>query len=95
MTGDGEAPRVLEFTEFAVRYADDAQFRRWFAEAAELFTLAHPDHPLHWDRLIAAGACLRNLTDFLDPRATLVSRQPAANLDLMCSEQARRIVAGE
>lgn len=95
MTGGGEATRVLEFTEFALRYAGDAQFRRWFAEAADLFTQAHPDHPLHWDRLIAAGACLRNLTDFLDPRATLVARRPAANLDLMCFAQARRIVAEE
>jgi len=95
MTVDGDPPKVLEFTEFAIRYTNDDQFRRWFAEVAVLFTKAHPDDPLHWDRLIAAGANLRALTTFLDSRQALVSRRPVANLRRMRSAEAREILRKE
>ena len=78
---DGE--KVLEFTEFATRYVNDAQFCRWFAGLDDFLRRAKPGASLSWDRLIIAGAELRALLGFLDPKARMVRRLPLANLDLL------------
>ena len=71
---------VLEFSEFCVRYVNDGQFRRWFAEL-DAFLAAVCDDPYRWDRLICAGANLRALIWVL--RGTVVPKSQAdlANLD--------------
>lgn len=87
--------RPLAFTEFCVRFEGDEQFRRWFRELDA--TLAAADsHPpsAALDRVVAAGANLRALVKFLDPKARLVTSRPAVNLDL-AREPARRALVAE
>lgn len=95
MTEGGESPSVLQFTEFTRRYAHDAQFRRWFAEAEELLAEVHPSQPLRWDRLIAAGAQLRALVTFLDPEGRMVPSRSAANLEQIAAHEVRAALAEE
>ena len=89
MTRPGETSAVLEFTEFLRAYASEPQFRRWFAELDALLREAHPADPLRWDRLIAAGANLRALLVFLDPRGGMVRRRALANLDRIATAEVR------
>lgn len=72
---------VIEFTEFVTRYVNDPQFARWFADLNQFLRRAHPDDPLTWDRVLVAGAQLRALLGFLDPRGRVVPGRPLANLD--------------
>jgi hypothetical protein len=83
MAPDGET--VIGFTEFATRYVNDAQFNRWFTGIDEFLGRARPGDSLSWDRLIIAGAELRALIGFLDPKARMVRRLPMANLDLLAT----------
>jgi hypothetical protein len=82
---DGE--RVIEFTDFAQRYANDAQFRRWFADLAAFLVKAHPADGLCWDRLLLTAANLRALICFLDPKGRLVDLRPVVNLDLLSNNE--------
>ncbi len=81
VAGDGET--VIEFTEFATRYVNDAQFSRWFGGLDDFLRRAKRGSSLSWDRLIIAGAELRALLGFLDPKGRMVRRLPLANLDLL------------
>jgi len=76
---------VIEFTEFARRYAHDEQFHRWFAELDSFLRRAHPSDPLCWDRLLVTAANLRALIRFLDPKGRLVQLRPAVNLERLRS----------
>lgn len=80
---------VLEFSEFCVRYVNDGQFRRWFAEL-DAFLAAVCDDPYRWDRLICAGANLRALIWVL--RGTVVPKSQAdlANLERIKHPQVRQ-----
>jgi hypothetical protein len=80
---DGES--VIEFTEFVTRYANDPQFARWFADLDQFLRHTHPDDPLTWDRTLIAGAELRALLGFLDPKGRVVRRRPVANLDQLAT----------
>lgn len=70
----------IEFTVFATKYANDAQFRQWFLPLEEFLEKAHPEDPLCWDRLILTGAHLRALIRFLDPRGSKVRSRNVSNL---------------
>jgi hypothetical protein len=75
--------RVLDFTEFARRYVDDAQFRQWFSGLLEFLHSARPGDPIRWDRLILAQAELQALIRYLDPDGALVRRRDIENLELL------------
>jgi hypothetical protein len=66
---DGER-RTKEFTQFVLLFEKDAQFARWFGELDAMLLRAERGDPFACDRLIAAGANLRALVVFLDPRNT-------------------------
>jgi hypothetical protein len=85
-TEDGES--VIEFTEFATRYVNEPQFRRWFQELRDFLVKAHPADPLCWDRLLLTGANLRALVRFLDPSGRLVAVRPAVNLERIAHPEA-------
>ena len=72
---------VLEFTDFARRYVTDEQFARWFADLDSFLRRAHPTEAYTWERLIIAGAELRALVEYLDPKGRMVPPRPFANLD--------------
>jgi hypothetical protein len=86
---------VIEFTEFVTRYVNDPQFARWFAELDQFLRRAHPDDPLTWDRVLVAGAELRALLGFLDPKGRIVLRRPLANLDQLATPGLRAQLAKE
>lgn len=90
MRREGENDAVLAFSEFVLAYGRDAQFRRWFAEIESLLRTAHPADPLCWDRVIAAGATLRGLVAFLDPRGVMTAPRKLANLELLLNEDVAR-----
>ncbi|MHC5258247.1 hypothetical protein ACYSUO_10195 [Streptomyces sp. UC4497] len=93
MTVDSTPARAIEFREFVRLYANDQQFRRWFRTVEQLFECAHPQHPLHWGRLIAAGARLTMLGRLLDPRSAMTQRHGPANLDRLHAPEVREILA--
>jgi hypothetical protein len=76
---------VIEFTEFVTRYVNDPQFARWFADLDQFLRRTHPDDLLTWDRVLVAGAELRALLGFLDPKGRVVTRRPLANLDQLAT----------
>lgn len=72
--------KVIEYTDFVRRYRNDEQYRSWFADLEAFLKAATPDDPLRWDRLILAGAHLRALVCFLDPRGLMVPFRKVSNL---------------
>jgi hypothetical protein len=76
---------VIEFTEFVTNYVHDPQFARWFADLDQFLRRSRPGSPLSWDRVIVAGAELRALLGFLDPKGRVVRSLPLANLDQLAT----------
>jgi len=91
-SGDGTP---MTFTEFLGNYADDARLRRWFADLETFLSGVHKNNAIRWDRLIAAGATLRFLIRFLDPRGTLVPTRDASSLDKLAHPEVKRRIESE
>jgi hypothetical protein len=70
---DPEHPRrIMEFTDFVLRYGSDPQFRRWFAELDAFLRSASRQDDTRRQRVVATQANLRALLLELDPRGSLV-----------------------
>ncbi|WP_208903106.1 hypothetical protein [Streptomyces incarnatus] len=94
MIKDSSPLRPIDFTEFVIRYRVDDQFSRWFKELSDVITAAHPENPLNWDRIIAAGAHLRVLIRLLDPKGVMVEKRAIVNLE-RASEEVRQSIERE
>jgi len=81
MTRDVPDRHVKEFTQFLYSYANDATFARWFLELDQFLLKSGLDSVLRLERLIAAGANLRALIAFLDPKGKSVEKRQIANLE--------------
>jgi hypothetical protein len=89
-----DAPEVIEFSDFCVRYVSDEQFRRWFADL-DAFLQGVRDDSFRLDRLILAGANLRALVAELDPRGYAGGRTRIANIDRIPHPQIAAAVAAQ
>jgi hypothetical protein len=81
MSGKGEDPTVIGFTDFVALYSNETRFRRWFLELENFLAKANLDNPLNWDRLIATAANLRGLIRLLDPKGAMVNARTLENLE--------------
>ncbi|MDE8671085.1 hypothetical protein PY310_21280 [Pseudarthrobacter sp. H3Y2-7] len=75
--------KVRDFTDFALTYTQDIQFRRWFFDLDRLIASALAGDPTSWDRLIAAALNLRILIWFIDPKCAIVDHRKVANLHMV------------
>ncbi|HEU0132630.1 MAG TPA: hypothetical protein VFQ85_16720 [Mycobacteriales bacterium] len=91
---DRKGPR--RFTEFALAYGTDPQFRRWFADLERhLADAVERGDDYAWDRLVAAGIALRLLVRWLDPKGRLVDLRPVAHHDLVRTPEVREALLNE
>lgn len=86
--------QVYQFSDFCVRYSNDAQFANWFKDLDRFLLAATPSNPLHWDRLIAAGVNLRLLVGELSPKVAR-RQMEVSNLDLTSAQEVKDILHEE
>lgn len=89
-----DAPAVVEFSDFCLRYVRDEQFRRWFADL-DAFLQCVGEDPFRLDRLIVAGVNLRALVAELDPSGQAGGDLRIANLDRIHHQEIRSAVSSE